>query len=224
MNLAELTQAAQADFADTVGDADARLVKPAQWVRFANEAQREACRRAHLLVDSSTASICHLAVTAGHPVINLSKKILRVRGVRLASDGTVLAKIRVDVLDTRSGRNWQADEGVPAYYAEDFQSSALLLYPKPSSGDSLNLTVVRLPLADMAHDTDEPELPESCHEGLVKWMLYRAYSAHDVETENMPRAQAALAAFEAQFGPAISAKEDAWARARQGLDGMEGGF
>ena len=46
---------------------------------FANEAEREACRRAHLIIDKTTDAVCRQQVIAGNALYTLNAKIIRVR-------------------------------------------------------------------------------------------------------------------------------------------------
>lgn len=225
MLLGELIAAAQDDIAEKRGDAEAMLISSSEWVRFANEGERQACRRAHLLVDSTTADFCRATVTAGNPVIPISNKILRVRRVVRVSDGQTLEKTRVDLLDSQF-QGWETETGEIDCYTEDYQSNTIRLYRVPSVNDELRMTVVRIPAADMANVlTDAPEINPSYHEGIVKWMLWRAYSKRDVDIEaDWPRARENLAAFTQEFGEAISAKDDNWIRTKQGIDPFEGSY
>ena len=80
----------------------------------------------------------------------------------------------------------------------------------------LNLTVARLPLTEMDDlGGDEPEIRPEFHRSLRFWMLYRAYSKKDRETEDPEKAQANLALFEAEFGPRSSALAEEQRRMQQ---------
>jgi hypothetical protein len=48
-----------------------------------NEAEREACRRAHLIIDKSTATYCRILVKPGDPNVTLNSKVLVVRACYL---------------------------------------------------------------------------------------------------------------------------------------------
>jgi hypothetical protein len=53
--------------------------------------------------------------------------------------------------------------------------------------------------------TVSPELDEQYHQGLVDWMLHRAYSKQDSETLDLGKAKEHLARFEKRFGERPSA-------------------
>lgn len=48
-------------------------------IDYLNEAEREACRRANLIVDKSTAAYCRIELVAGTAVYSLDTKVLKVR-------------------------------------------------------------------------------------------------------------------------------------------------
>jgi hypothetical protein len=79
------------------------------------------------------------------------------------------------------------------------------LWPTPSVAGTLQLAVYRLPLSPMEADEDTPEIDEQHHDGLVDWMVYKAYQTKDGEQGDRERSQDALALFEARFGPRDSA-------------------
>lgn len=176
---------------------------------YANDAQREACRRANLIQDSTSASITQVAVTGGQPLVTLNTKVLRVFRARLASQSAPLAIKGVRLLDTQMP-GWESlAAATPKVAIPDWQSGALLLVPSPVAGDTLKLTVFRLPLADMTLTTDIPEIAEEYHRHLVHWMLYRGYMRPDADSFNPAAAQAHEAAFTAQFGPVTAIGEQA---------------
>src|SRR5574340_1076952 len=75
------------------------FVADADLMDFANEAEEEACRRAQLLRDSTTAAVCTVVVTAGDPVITLHASIIDVLRIRMASEPVPLAIVPQDEMD-----------------------------------------------------------------------------------------------------------------------------
>jgi hypothetical protein len=74
----------------------------------------------------------------------------------------------------------------------------------------LALTVVREPLETLSDNSQEPEIPPRYHPALLEWVKYRTYSSQDPDNYD-PNAEAkALAAFTAEFGPAIGAINERW--------------
>lgn len=179
---------------------------------FANEAEQEACRRGHLLIDS-TANFCTIPIVAGDDVLALDPRIIDVRRARLIGENCMLDLIHVDEMDA-SAPQWETETGTPRALVTDYQSNALRLYPIPTAADSLKLTVSRLPMKDMAADDDAPEIRIEHRRGLVQWMLHRAFDTKDSELIDPQGAAKALAKFEAEFGRRSSARNEHWMRER----------
>lgn len=77
----------------------------------------------------------------------------------------------------------------------------IVLDRAPNVADGfLTLNVYRYPLRDMEDSDDEPEIAQRHHDGLLDWILYRAYTERDIEAEAPQRAANHLAAFTARFG------------------------
>jgi hypothetical protein len=180
-------------------------------IRFANEAQREACRRGRMLVDS-TSAVCTVGIVAGEPLVELDQSIIYVRRARLSSNGTVLRPASIGEMDEWGGR-WDSSTGQPIIFLQDFQTGYLRLYPIPTNNDDLLLTVSRMPLSDMSDDSDEPEVRAEVHPAIVQWMLYRAYSRQDSDMFDQRKAATSLAEFEREFGKRASARNEQWSRA-----------
>lgn len=183
-----------------------------EWTDYANEAEREACRRAHLIVDSETADLCTFTLAIGAATIPRDPRVLRVRRILLGSHTRPLSRIDVRDLDI-CAPGWESQQGLVEAYVGNYSSGAIRLYRKTSIADTARLTVVRLPLDDMAKDDDEPEIPTAYHRKLVDHMLELAYQKQDDETRDPKKEADAAARFTASFGPARSAKDEAWADA-----------
>lgn len=193
----------------------------ARFTRFANEAEREACRRGRLLVDSTSTDICQIDITTGEASYPLDRRVLFVRKASVDSNPLFLKRISRKELD-RLGSAWLSETGEVMAFVPDMDTQALRLYRVPEANDTMRLTVVRLPLDDMIADSDEPEIHERYHEKLVEWMVYRYFLTPDEEMRDPAAAQAALAAFEAEFGPPQSAVEEAWAQEHYALQDDDG--
>lgn len=188
-----------------------------RFTRFANEAQREACRRARLLVDSSSADVCVISLQANTSVYALDRRILFVRRATIDGQSRPLVRIHVSDLDSR-GSEWQTETGDVDGWVVGMDTQALRLFRVPTVDGTARLTVQRLPLDDMSADTDVPEISERYHEKLVEWMVYRYFMTPDEEMRDPTAAQAAITAFESEFGPAQPAIEEAWAQEHYGFD------
>lgn len=75
----------------------------------------------------------------------------------------------------------------------------LRLFKQPTAAGMLNLTVIRLPLADVTTKTS-PEIHQYLHAALIPWVKHRIYGNQDSELFNGNRSTEMLARFEAKFG------------------------
>lgn len=230
MTLAELMMAARQEARDTK--------QPYLWhddelIRHANQAEREAARRARLITDTLTdednadtpAPLCLYNLTQGQSVITLHPKILFVRRVKLGSKEIPVPKIDRRDLDAEAP-GWETHQASDIVaYCSNYQKGKLVLYTASPAVDTARLTVVRLPLADMADpNEDEPEIAEQHHDGLVHWMLHRMYMKPGDETFDAAQSQAHLALFEQEFGKRSSAIDEQWINEHHGYDDNEGLF
>lgn len=184
--------------------------------KIASQAEREACRRGALIIDS-TSQFCTLAFEAGDDVLNLDKRIIEIRRARVVETGCKLSFVTSDQLD-RNNETWESEIGNPYAYVSDYQTGAIRLYPVPTNNGEIRLTVRRLPLADMELDEDEPEIRTEAHSALVQWMLYRAYMRQDADSFNPAKSAAALAEFTREFGEKKSMRNEEWVRENNELD------
>lgn len=187
---------------------------------FANDATREACRRARLLVDS-TGTASEVSISTGEPLYELHPSVLFVRRVKLASRTDPTPKASVKDLDANLP-GWESLTGEIIVYCTDYQRGHIRFVKTPTADDTATLTVVRLPLEAMTADGDKPEIAERYHRDLLDWMLYRAYLKHDAETENTTRAKGYLDSFTRRFGPPSAAYDEAWIDTHHGYDDYEG--
>jgi len=183
---------------------------------YLNDAEREACRRARLLVDSSTDAVCSIAVTATTATYALDSRVIAVRRAKLASMTTPLGRASViDLDEARAG--WEDETGEVEAYIVDLNSNSITLYRIPDVDDTLNLTVVREPLNEMNDDEESPEIPTRYHMSLRFWAKYLAYSKPDSEAFNDKLALINEAAFTQEFGPKRAAIDEAYEAQHQYL-------
>ncbi len=199
MTLNELIIDAQ-DQADEVIDKPDLLWSLEEWTGFANDAENEACIRAHLLIDKSSA-MTNIAVLSGVGTYSTDERILIIKRAKLLSATEPLVKSSRRVLDAVYP-NWEAANGTPRTWLPD-GTNKITLYKKPITATTMNLMVSRLPenpmvLADKL--TDSPEIDTMYHLSLVDWMLHRAYSKQDTETLDKGKAKEHLARFTKRFG------------------------
>lgn len=184
--------------------------------RVASQAEQETCRRGALILDSSS-PFCAISFGAGDGLLQLDSRILEIRRARITGTGRRIYPVTSSQMD-HSSESWEADTGSPTAFVTDYQTGHIRLYPTPTTVDEIQLTVRRLPLADMVNDTDEPEIRPESHLGLVQWMLYRAYMQQDADTFNQAKATAALAEFVREFGEKKSMRNEEWVRENNSLD------
>jgi hypothetical protein len=190
---------------------------------FANDAENEACRRARLVTDATTPSICEIAVTSGTSTYALDKRVIFVRRAKLNSQHQALRSVDYRDLDEQDPSWESAQNAKPRAWVRNWESQRIRLWPTPNANDTLRLRVVRSPLAPMVSlSADNPEIPERFHRGLVNWMLFRFFSKKDTQTQDDKRAAEYLALFEQEFGAKSSAIDETWINENHGHDSYEG--
>lgn len=192
---------------------------------FFNEAEVEACRRAALIIDSTTDEVCNLTISSGTSVYDLDPRIIYVRRVKLASKRDPIKPVKFELMDEFCP-GWEDRTGTVDRYVVGMDSRKLRLYREPTAADSAVITVVREPLQRMALNTESsPEIPERYHYALIHWVLYRAYSKKDAETNDKELASININEFVREFGTKelASAREEEW-QARQSYQFNIGGF
>lgn len=186
------------------------LCSDAQLTVYANQAEREACRRGKLIRDA-VSSMCTVRFKAGDRSVKIDKRILQVIDADVDfAEVTVLSEAQMKALTPGWMRTTNRDR--PRVLVHGITTDALHLYPPPSEDGEIHLRVVRLPLDTMSDSGDEPEIRVEAHEALVEWILYRVYSHQDTEVYNEEKAQLAKANFEAEFGRKTSLRNEQWVR------------
>jgi hypothetical protein len=189
---------------------DDNLWKDAELIRWANWAEREACIRAKLLFDKTTAGLAVYTLGAGEFEATMDRRVLFIE--RAWFDGEPLAVTDEDQLRHCYGSRWANRTGTPqAYYTTN---GVIGLFPKPLNGGELATRCCRLPLTPMNSINDTPEIPEPYHMGLVEGILSKAYMKQDVETLDKQAAADNAAVFAATFGAQISVKTQQHQRSR----------
>lgn len=186
-------------------------------IEFANDAETEACRRARLLVDSTSAATQVLVDPANNGVVRLDPSVIFVRRAQLAGRRRLMRQTIRDLDDCDPF--WRdASPGTPRVFVTDFETGVILLHPPPVDAAMLYMTVVRTPAVEMASMQDQPEIAPRFHRSLRHWMLYRAYSKQDSQANDPKKAADALALFEQEFGKKSSAIDENWIEHEQ-IDG-----
>lgn len=187
-----------------------------------NEAEQEACRRSELLVDSSSAALTPLVTTISQAFVSYDARIVKI--LRARPRGKLPVPI-VTAQEMDARPNWEDETGTELRaLINDMEIGKLRTYPVLSAAVTIDLTVQRLPLADMDNlDEDSPEIATAYHLKLLDWVKWRAYSVDDVDANDPTKAEKALKAFTKEFGTATAAG-DTWMRLHGGRDLLTGGF
>lgn len=187
-----------------------------------NEAVNEACIRARLIFDTSSAFLT-IPIVVDQAVYTLDPSIIQIADMWLTNRRWILEGTDQSALDRGSifprwrgryrhhdcyalwGRNWRTWKGSPRYFIQD--GTRLQLVPIPTEVDTLNLSVYRLPVDSEVMDApaEEPVIAAQWHDRLIDWALFRAYDSKDGEEIDDTRAGIALARFEASFGKRLDA-------------------
>ena len=169
---------------------------------FANWAEREACHRAKLLFDTSTADVAVFTLDTGDYSKALPAVVIFAE--RAWFDGSPLSTTDEDQLQRCYGPHWENRTGKPqAYYLRD---NEVCLYPKPETGGELILRVCRYPLKDMGSYSDTPEISAPYHEGLLHGIAGRAYQKQDSQCLDKRAAADQISLFDGFFGKPVSVK------------------
>lgn len=191
-------------------------------LRYLNYAEVQSCRRAHLLIDATTANdngtastastagqqpLCVLAITANQAVYTLSPKILQVKRCQLKSMTYPLpGPVRYPELDSLMSGWWgtsgtvgtSGSGGTPTYWMNE-PNNTITFVLAPSTDDTAYLAVSRIPLTPFTLTTS-PEIDERHHLGLCDWAAHLAYLKPDPETVNLDLAKYYENKFTAEFG------------------------
>lgn len=169
-------------------------------MRYANEGEREACVRAQLLWDDES-SFLTFALVAGKRDYVLDERIDRIESVTYSpAVGSPCALCTDDSEDLFDGLHHPDRMGRPVRAAR--RGKMLRLWPTPTLNHlgAVRIACYRFPLQDMVAPTDTPEIHVQHHDGLVDWMLHRAFSRPDADAKDDPRSIEALALFTQRFG------------------------
>lgn len=203
MKVSELITRVREDYLDdTLGvDTNDSLVSETALVRFAQEAQLQACRRHELIYDEVTPEVCTIALTQDKREYKLSELITRIKIAK--HDGVELCHTTEEDL-YKNNREWRLETGKPkAFY---IKSRVLYIYPLSNLQESafpIQLSVFRLPLRKITDDFDDFEIFPEAQEDLIYWMLYRVYNLRDEDLNDPTAAKMYEGLFDQTYGPVI---------------------
>lgn len=179
------------------------------WV---NEAEREAAERAKLLHERILTDIVRVPLVVGQREYNLSPLFIDTDGdcmyiQRPGDTGRtrpVWRQAQADIEWTVAQRSNLSGWADGFFIYSDGQGAAarrLVLDRKPTEvGGYFWLSGYRYPLEPMTAPGDEPEIHPRHHMHLIDWVLFRAYSARDLEAAADARSAKHEAAFNGHFG------------------------
>lgn len=218
MNFNQILEMARRRIVDNAGtyETDRLLPKDVAAI-YLNEAIEEACRRARLIIDSTTQEICKIDVLPDVSVYPYDDRIIKIQRVMIASRDTPLKQASYRDLDN-SIAGWQKHKNTPSQYCLDMNSGKILLYPTPVIEDSLTLTVSRLPLSRIDYD-GTPEIPSRYHAKLVSWIIHKIRDSDDSELYHPTKSAIALREFEQEFGVARSANSEMFENTQPDYEG-----
>jgi hypothetical protein len=176
--------------------------------RYINLAYFEAVRRAHIIFDSETQLVCSIDVVAGESLYQLHPSILRIRHDTVVFNGRQLGMISIQDALPLCGANWMAVQRFPEYFAVDAKPGYIKLIHTPDCNGLLTFGVYRMPLEELANDTDEPEIEGRYHAKLVHHALELAYLKQDVDTYDLNKSRMHAALFTQEFGQPINAHQE----------------
>lgn len=217
------------------------VVAPYLWsdvelLRDLNYGEVQACRRAHLLLDSTTSSdsgtaatagtagqrpLCSVPIIADQAVYVLSPKIIQIKRCQLSNMAIpLIGPVSYPELDemvsgwfgTNGTVGTAGSGGEPTYFLNE-PGNTLTLVRAPSVSCTARLVVSRIPLIPFTLQTS-PEIDEQYHIDLCDWAAHLAFKKPDSDTLNIVLSRDYEASFTAKFGPLPSAFSE---RARRNL-------
>lgn len=196
MDLAAILKNVRGWLDDEVGPDTEKLWSDLELAEYANDVIEELCDEVDLIKDSTTAAdidsnpVCTITLVLDQSTYDLHPKITKVTRAKISSETQPLTAATVEGLDI-AYPGWETnDSGTPQYIVIEPEEGKLEIYPAPDStiaGETLDLTVYRLPLVELdATDAlnDVPEINAKYHRKLVLGILAKAYRKKDSETRN----------------------------------------
>jgi hypothetical protein len=199
-------------------------------LRNLNYAEVQACRRAHLIIDGTTANdngtagtagtlgqkpLCTLTIVGNQATYLLSPKILQIKRCQLRSMTYPLSgpktypemdELWTGWIGTNGTVGTAGSGGLPMYFLNE-PGNTITFIPGPSTADTASLVVSRIPLTPFTLQTS-PEIDEKYHEGLMDWAAHLAYMKNDSDTLNLNLAKVYEDRFVRSFGQLPDAYSD----------------
>lgn len=113
--------------------------------------------------------------------------------IELPFDSRILTIVRAQVgereLEVRNTVPPSTSAGNPAALFVNLASRWMRIYPTPVDDGTLNLTVVRYPLAILTEESEIPDVPLESQHVLLYWVKSRAYQTSDSEVYSADKAK-----------------------------------
>lgn len=186
----------------------ASLWSDAQLVRYLDDAQNKMARRTECILDGETPKVAEIVLVEGEHTYKLDSRIIRVIRAKMGGDDERALKetsmfSEFDASeDKRSALPLkQATPDRVTYWSMDVGTDKVRFYATPNADENealVQLYVSRLPLNPLVSTEPDrvPEVPLDYHLDLVEWAAFRALRNHDVDGENIQKANIHRAAFD----------------------------
>lgn len=183
MTLLEIRNSVRSTLQDTIGTDSSKYWPDSDLNEYINEGYGIFCRSTKIIRDSITPAICHLVVSDNTQNVAISPLIIQIERAKPSWSSRLLSECRTSDLDSDNPA-WIGSTGTPQRYVLDFSDDYLTLDHKLSAAGTIDLTVKRMPLADMVDDNDVPEFKSQYHWMLKDYALFRAFTKQDSEVYN----------------------------------------
>lgn len=171
---------------DDRGNRESQFIwKTPQIVNALSLAERDLCKRCHLLNDSTTADICRITIAATDGVyprtVAHDARVLRIQRLKFPGVTTPLTQKNITWLDANDP-GWDEKSGTPTHFAVDGDSCAITFNRQPLAGGVVLMTVKRLPLVPI-NEKDATQSPEvkNLDDELIHGALKYLFSKPDLE-------------------------------------------
>jgi hypothetical protein len=198
MTKAELLSLARSRLYDT---ATPYLWADAELTDYLEEAEAEAALRANLLEITGISTYCNITLADETSTYVLNSLVYDVITARVTGQSYFLKRTSREVLD-RDRPAWGDETGTPTEYF--ITDTNITFYPQPTGAGTVTMTVLRLPIATMG---TSPEINAKHHPRLIDWVMFRALSKRNSDSQSEQKARMYERAFEESFGPRFDAKQ-----------------
>jgi len=178
---------------------DDNLWTQAEILEYAQDAENEACERANLIIDN-TSALTDIAVNTSTGTYGIAVTIITIESIKMSLGTSPLIETTERVLDLTES-SWRTNTGTPRSYVKT-PTNNIVLYPIPIVADTANMTVTRFPTSPMTL-LGSPEIDSRYHAGLLFWILHRCYMKNDSETLNVDKAKDYGQQFVTWFGKKV---------------------